>query len=63
MIGTREVKLKRRYNVRIYSLILVSFLMVLSLAQVLSGETKSERIANFISFLLYVPMWIYILKK
>lgn len=48
---------------RIYSLILVSILMVLSLLQVLGGESKSARIGNFISFLLYVPMWIYILKK
>ena len=48
---------------RIYSLVLVSILMILSLIQVLKGETKSERIGNFISFLLYVPMWIYILKK
>jgi len=46
---------------RIYSIILTSFMMIISLIDVLKKDKRSERIASFIAFLLYVPMWLYLL--
>ena len=46
---------------RIYSKILTSFMMIIFLTDVLKKDKRSERIASFIAFLLYVPMWLYLL--
>jgi len=46
---------------RIYSIILTSLLMIFSLINVLRKDNKSERVGSFIAFLLYVPMWLYLL--
>ena len=47
---------------RIYSLILVSFEMILNLINILRKDNKNDRIAAFIAVTLYVPLWIYLLK-
>lgn len=47
---------------RIYSLIIISLTLVINLLSILRDNKKSARIAAFISFGLYLPVWYYLLK-
>lgn len=47
---------------RIYSLILVSFAMILNLINILRKDNKNDRISAFLAVTLYVPLWIYLIK-
>ena len=46
---------------RIYSIIIMAIGLILNLLTVLKSDSKSSRIAAFLSFLLYLPVWVYIL--
>lgn len=47
---------------RIYSLIVMSITLVLNLLMILRDNKRNARIAAFISLILYVPVWYYLLK-
>lgn len=47
---------------RIYSLIIIAITIILDLHSILKEDKKNARVSAFISFLLYVPVFIYLIK-
>ena len=48
---------------KIYSLILFGFAIIFNILRMLNSEKKQDRIAVFISLMLYIPAIIYIIKS
>jgi len=47
---------------RIYSLIMISITMIINLLSLIRDDKKNSRIAAFISFCLYLPVFIYLIN-
>lgn len=48
---------------RIYSLIITSAMMIFALLNILRNNNRNDRVASFVAFVLYLPMWYYLLSK
>ncbi len=44
---------------KIYSLIIIGITLILNLFQILKSDKKNSRMAAFISFIIYLPVFIY----
>ena len=47
---------------RIYSLIIISLVLIFFINETFKEQTKSNRIGALITTLLFLPVWIYLLK-